>query len=464
VVYLISIVALVAVFAIATVRPINMGILAFLAAFAVGGLVSGLSMEEIQDSFPGDFFFVAFGITLLFGLARANGSLDVIMQKCLKLVRGKRWAIVWMMFLLAAALMALGSVLAVAMLAPIAMPIAKRYNINPLLMGMMLSHGMLGTAFSPITVYSVGIQELLDEQGINVSPVALFFVPFLLNVLLAAIAFTFLGGRGLFREHTVVDDDLELAAVGAGGITQPTPGDAGAGGSGSAGGRHGIAEKAGRPRGTGPASVTPDQTRIEQHTVVTYEHWITFAAIAGLLAAALFGIDVGVAATCIGAVLLLAFPRHVEATMRAVSWQAVLLVCGVVTYMSVLSANGTIDWLGEKVTDMPWPLFTALVLFVIVGMISAVGSSFGIILIALPLALPLLEAGHFSVAAFIIGLAFSATVVDVSPFSTNGVIVLASAQVEDRQRFQKQMLTYCGYIVVVGPLLAWLLLVVPSSF
>ena len=462
-VYLISIAALVAVFAIATVRPINMGILAFLAAFGVGGLVSGLSMEEIQDSFPGDFFFVAFGITLLFGLARANGSLDVIMQKCLKLVRGKRWAIVWMMFLLAAALMALGSVLAVAMLAPIAMPIAKRYNINPLLMGMMLSHGMLGTAFSPITVYSVGIQELLDEQSISVSPVALFFVPFLLNVLLAAIAFTFLGGRDLFREHTVVDDDLELAAVGAGGITRPSPGDAGAGG-GSAVGRHGIAEKAGRPRGTGPASVTPDQTHIEQHTVVTYEHWITFGAIAVLLAAALVGIEVGVAATCIGAILLLAFPRHVEATMRAVSWQAVLLVCGVVTYMSVLSANGTIDWLGEKVTELPWPVLTALVLFIIVGMISAVGSSFGIILIALPLALPLLEAGHFSVAAFIIGLAFSATVVDVSPFSTNGVIVLASAQVEDRQRFQKQMLTYCGYIVVVGPLLAWLLLVVPSSF
>ncbi len=462
-VYLISIVALVAVFAIATVRPINMGILAFLAAFAVGGLVSGLSLEEIQDSFPGDFFFVAFGITLLFGLARANGSLDVIMQKCLKIVRGKRWAIVWMMFLLAAALMALGSVLAVAMLAPIAMPIAKRYDIKPLLMGMMLSHGMLGTAFSPITVYAVGIQELLDEQGIDVSPVALFFVPFLLNVLLAAIAFMALGGRDLFREHIVVDDDLELAAVGAGGITQPTPGDAGAGG-GSAAGGHGIAEKAGRPRGTGPASVTPEQTRIEKHTVVTFEHWVTFASIAVLLAAALVGIDVGVAATCIGAVLLLVFPRHVEATMRAVSWQAVLLVCGVVTYMSVLSANGTIDWLGEKVTALPWPVFTALVLFIIVGMISAVGSSFGIILIALPLALPLLEAGHFSVAAFIIGLAFSATVVDVSPFSTNGVIVLASAQVEDRQRFQKQMLTYCGYIIVVGPLLAWLLLVVPSSF
>ena len=456
-VYLISVAALVAVFAIATVRPINMGVLAFLAAFAVGGLVSGISMEEVQSFFPGDMFFVAFGITLLFGLARANGTLDVVMQRSLKLVRGKRWAIVWMMFLLAAILMALGSVLAVAMLAPIAMPIAKRYGINPLLMGMMLSHGALGAAFSPITVYSVGIQQLLDEASFSVSPVALFFVPFLLNLLFAAIAFvTF--GRDLFRDQVVVEEDL--VAVGAGSITGGGVGGVG-GGSAVVGG--GSADGPARPSGVGPGSVDPRALHLAPSMAVTFEQWITFAAIAALLAAALFGIDVGVAATCIGAVLLLVFPSRVEATMKSIAWSAVVLVCGVVTYMGVLSANGTIDYLGEKATELPWPLLTAFVLLLAVGLISAVGSSFGIILIALPLAMPLLEAGHFSIAAFIIALAFCATVVDVSPFSTNGVIVLATAQVEDRQRFQKNMLTYCGYVVLTAPVLAWLILVLPSS-
>jgi Na+/H+ antiporter NhaD/arsenite permease-like protein len=452
-VYLISVAALVAVFAIATVRPINMGVLAFLAAFAVGGLVSGISMEEVQSFFPGDMFFVAFGITLLFGLARANGTLDVVMQRSLKLVRGKRWAIVWMMFLLAAILMALGSVLAVAMLAPIAMPIAKRYGINPLLMGMMLSHGALGAAFSPITVYSVGIQQLLDEASFSVSPVALFFVPFLLNLLFAAIAFVAFG-RDLFRDQVVVEEDL--VAVGAGSITG-----AGGGGVGVVGG--GSADGPARPSGIGSGAVDPRALHLAPSMAVTFEQWITFAAIAALLAAALFGIDVGVAATCIGAVLLLVFPSRVEATMKSIAWSAVVLVCGVVTYMGVLNANGTIDYLGEKATELPWPLLTAFVLLLAVGIISAVGSSFGIILIALPLAMPLLEAGHFSIAAFIMALAFCATVVDVSPFSTNGVIVLATAQVEDRQRFQKNMLTYCGYVVLTAPVLAWLILVLPSS-
>ena len=479
--YFISVAALVAVFAIATVRPINMGILAFLAAFLVGGLVSGLSVDDIESFFPGDMFLVAFGITLLFGLARANGSLDVIMQGSLRLVRGKRWAIVWLMFVLSALLMFLGSVLAVAMLAPIAMPLAKRYRIPPLLMGTMLSHGMLGAAFSPITVYAVGIQELLDEQGFDVSPVALFFVPLLLNVFLAVIAFLVLGGRDLIRNSTVVvEEEEKLATVGA----VRTPVGAGVAAAGAAtsrvvtggGGSDGDGPVGGssRPstgtgggdglRGTGPGSVVPGSLDVQPAASgVTYEHWVTFAAIVGLLVAALFGIDVGVAATCLGAVLLLAFPRHVEATMKSVAWPAVLLVCGVVTYMGVLSANGTIDYLGEKATELPWPLLTALVLLFAVGLISAVGSSFGIILIALPLAAPLLEAGEIGIASFVIALAFCATVVDVSPFSTNGVIVLATAQVEDRQRFQKQMLRYCGYIAVVAPLLAWAVLVLPAS-
>jgi Na+/H+ antiporter NhaD/arsenite permease-like protein len=468
--HFISIAALVAVFAIATVRPINMGILAFLAAFLVGGVVSGISVDDITSFFPGDMFLVVFGITLLFGLARANGSLDVIMHVCLGLVRGKRWAIVWLMFLLAAALMSLGSVLAVGMLAPIAMPLAKRYNIRPLLMGMMLSHGMLGAAFSPITVYAVGIQGLLEDQPFSVSPLTLFLVPFLLNLVLAVVAFLVLGGRDLFRDQTVIEQE-ELVAVGAVG-TPPSAGATGrVGGAlasgGSATGRGGRSAGGSggddTPRGTGPASVIEGSLDLQPATAVTVEHWITFASIVGLLVAAVFGIDVGVAATCIGAVLLLAFPRHVEGTMKAVAWPAVLLVCGVVTYMGVLKANGTIEYLGEKATELPWPLLTALVLLFAVGLISAVGSSFGIILIALPLAAPLLEAGQLSAAAFIIALGFCATVVDVSPFSSNGVIVLATAQVDDKQGFQKQMLRYTAYIAVVAPLLALAALVLPTS-
>ncbi len=82
---------------------------------------------------------------------------------------------------------------------------------------------------------------------------------------------------------------------------------------------------------------------------------------------------------------------------------------------------------------------------------------------ALPLAAPLLTMGEIGALGFVAALAFSATVVDVSPFSTNGVMVLAEAEVDDNTKFQRKMLAYCGLIVAVAPPLVWGLVVVPTS-
>ena len=172
--YTVSILALVALFAIGTMTPINMGVLAFAAAFLVGGWLSGIPLEDIFVYFPGSIFTIIVGITLLFGIARVNGTVDLLVNGALKLVRGRRWAIVWLMFFLGAGLMTMGSVLAVGMLAPIAMPIAKRYKIDPLLMGMMISHGVLGAAFSPITVYGAFTNGWLQSEGLPTNPLALY--------------------------------------------------------------------------------------------------------------------------------------------------------------------------------------------------------------------------------------------------------------------------------------------------
>ena len=50
---LISIYALVAMFVVATILPINMGVLAFVGAFLVGTLVAGQTTSAIIAGFPG---------------------------------------------------------------------------------------------------------------------------------------------------------------------------------------------------------------------------------------------------------------------------------------------------------------------------------------------------------------------------------------------------------------------------
>ena len=49
---LISIYALVAMFVIATIVPINMGVLAFVGAYLVGTLVAGMATKDIIAGFP----------------------------------------------------------------------------------------------------------------------------------------------------------------------------------------------------------------------------------------------------------------------------------------------------------------------------------------------------------------------------------------------------------------------------
>jgi Na+/H+ antiporter NhaD/arsenite permease-like protein len=175
--YVISISVLVAIFAVATTTPINMGVLAFAGAFLVGGFASGIPPTDIIEAFPGSTFLIVFGITLLFAIAKSNGTIDLVIDFSLRLVRGKPWAIVWMLFGLSGLLMSLGSVLAAGMLAPIAMPIAARNKINPFLMGMMISHGALACALSPINMYGAFVNSMMDSAGLPTNPLVIFIVP-----------------------------------------------------------------------------------------------------------------------------------------------------------------------------------------------------------------------------------------------------------------------------------------------
>lgn len=441
-VYAISILALVLIFTIATKVPINMGILAFAGAFLVGGWVSGIPIDDIIDAFPGDIFLIVAGITLLFAIAKANGTINIIVESALRLVHGRRWALVWMMFLLSGALMALGSPMAAGMLAPIAMRLAGKKKINPLLMGMAINHGALGCAFSPITIYGAFVNGLIKSAGYEANPLLLFIVPFALNALFFAVLFT-IYGRDLLHELPEDRDEITGAGASAGAPTHPHSGP----GSGTA----------------SATAVLPDIDVIGR-TPFNRERVATLIGILLLAVGSVaFNVDVGVSSICISTVLLLMAPKKMPRIEDKVAWPAVVLVCGMLTYMTVLKQNGTLDFLGDAATHLGSPLAAALILLYAVAIISAVGSSIGTLGIALPLAAPMLAAGELGALGFIIALAFASTVVDVSPFATNGSIVVAEANVEDRQRFQRNVLAYCGLVVLLAPLVAWALIVVPTS-
>jgi hypothetical protein len=60
----------------------------------------------------------------------------------------------------------------------------------------------------------------------------------------------------------------------------------------------------------------------------------------------------------------------------------------------------------------------------------------------------------------ITSIAISSAIVDISPLSTNGALLIANAQDVDERKFFRQLLAWAVGVVIFAPFLAWLVFVV----
>nr|WP_107906730.1 SLC13 family permease [Streptomyces chartreusis] len=452
---LISILVLAVVFVIATTRSINMGALAFAAAFAVGTLVADLDADGIFAGFPGDLFVVLVGVTYLFAIARSNGTTDWLVHASVRLVRGRVALIPWVMFALTGALTAIGAVspAAVAIVAPIALSFAARYGISPLLMGAMVVHGAQGGGFSPISIYGSIVNGIVEREKLPGNEVTLFLASLIVNLVIAAVVFVACGGLRLWRQGSVTEAD-EGALKGRGELRdQPQPTGTGT-----------TTDPGTHPSPTTTATATREATPAPTSSLpLTPPRIATLLSLVALVVAVLvLDLDAGLTAITLAVVLSAIWPDDSRKAVGEIAWPTVLLICGVLTYVGVLDEMGTITWAGEGVGGIGVPLLAAVLLCYIGAIVSAFASSVGIMGALIPLAVPFLAQGEIGAVGMVAALAVSATVVDVSPFSTNGALVLAAAPDVDRERFFRQLMVYGGIVVAVVPAVVWLLMVVPG--
>lgn len=78
----------------------------------------------------------------------------------------------------------------------------------------------------------------------------------------------------------------------------------------------------------------------------------------------------------------------------------------------------------------------------------------------IPLAVPFVQEGTIGAVAMVAALSVSSTVVDCSPLSTNGALVLANSVDVDRDVFFRRLLVWGGAVVAIAPAVIWLVLVV----
>ena len=433
----VAILALVALFVIGTVLPINMGALAYVAAWLVGMYSLNLDEKEILAGVSADLILTLIGVTYLFAIAKNNGTVDLIVRSAVRAVGGRVALIPWVMFGVTALLTAIGaaSPAACAIIGPIALGFAGRYKISPLLMGMLVVHGAQAGGFSPISIYGTITNSVMEEAGLPSSEIAIFLASFVVNLVLAAILFVVLGGRKLASQRLDPDEpehvDEEL--------------------------HHGGATVTGRGIGT-------DVQNRTQALGSSTEQKLTLAAFALVaLIALIFDKNIGFVSITAAVILSMLSPNQHKDAVRQIAWPTVLLVAGVSTYATILNTAGSPEFVGNYAAGLGAVAIGALILCYVGGVVSAFASSTALLPVIVPIAVPLIAEGGISAAALVAALAISSTIVDVSPFSTNGALMLANRpDTIEEPTYYRQILTYSVIVVLVGPLLVWAALVLPG--
>ena len=363
------------------------------------------------------------------------------------MVRDRRALIPWIVFIVAA-LPAMGGALGsagVALLAPLSLRLAHRYDIDRRMIGLMVVHGAASGNFSPLNVLGAIVAQAVARNGLVMSSSTLFLGNIAYNVVLGAVIFVVFGGLRLSRRVPISTE----AAL--------------AGGGRSVTGSHDLSTSAGDPLidgSTTEAGEVPEQ--IERNPGrLRVEQLCTMAAILAVAVAGLaFGLNIGLLAFGAAAVIHLLFPSSSGDAEKKIAWGVVLLVCGIVTYVAALQRYGTVEAVGAAIGRLSTPLLTALLICVVGAITSAFASSAGILGAMIPLAVPFMARGEIDTTGMVVALAISATVVDATPFSTVGALVVANAEDEERPRIYRGLLLWGAAMVLTAPLLTWLVFVV----
>jgi di/tricarboxylate transporter len=440
-----AVVVLLLVFLVGTISTANIGALALVGAFGLGTLALGEDLPTILSGFPANLFILLFGITYLFSVAAANGTTEWLVLSMARLVRGNARVVPLLLFAVTAAVTSAGAPgqAAAGIMAPIGISLAREFGIRPLLAGLMVVTGVGAGTFSPLSTLGIIANASVAEEGFDVGPVTLWLATLAFNVVLAVVVYVVMGGLRATGDR--LDDGVRAGggpADGSGTPLESTP----TGGTGGGGAATAVRT----------ATSAPVRPRLDAARATTL---VAIALVA--LGSLVLGWDIGMLAVVAAVVVHTAFPRK-ENTAH-ISWNVILLVCGLVTLIEVLDRAGTITRIGEAVAGVGAPVVSALLLCGVAALVSAFASSTGVIGAIVPLAIPLMSLGHLSPTALLIAIALSATVVDASPFSSVGALVVASAPEDQQRSISRKLLTFGLAMIVVAPVASVLLFVLPAQ-
>lgn len=398
-----SLIALLIAIVLSCTSRINVGVLSIAFAWLIGVYLAAMKADAVAAGFPAALFVTLAGVTLLFGLAHVNGTLEGLAQRAVRLARGNARLLPLAFFAIACALSAVGpgAILGVALIIPLAMPIGVEAGVPRLLTALMVANGANAGNLSPVSVVGIIANTKMAEAGIGGHEWTVFAANFVAHLLVGIVAYVFFGGRRL---------------SGTASATRPVP----------------------------QAMTTPQRV-----TTVVVAAWI--------VAVVAFSLNVGMAAFAAAAILILLNMGDETAAVKHIPWSVIIMVCGVSMLIAVLEKTGGMALFSSLLATIAMPSTINGTIAFVTGLISSWSSTSGVVLPAfLPTVPSLVErVGGGDPLAVALSINIGSSLVDVSPLSTLGALCVATVSdpVEARALFRR-LLIWGLSMTIVGALVA----------
>jgi len=383
------------------------------------------------------------GVTLLFGMADTNGTLELLTQRLMARLRCRMIFLPLTIYLLVSLLtaMGMGNIPVIALIAPVAMRIARDTRMPSAAMSLLLVGAANGAAFSPFSLSGVIVSEFLRKnagtflsgQGATQIGMKLFLVVAAVQLVVTTAGFFLLGGAAWLR-----------------GIRQEK--------------RSLVPESDSGPSPNPP----PSLTRV---------HWVTLGVLACFVSLLVMGSlgpirdwigprfsmllgSVGALSFIGASVLMLIGVGRVEKTVGKMPWSVLLLVCGMVMLTSLAETTGALRSLSLAIVGFATETSLSFWIGLASGALSSFSSSTGV---ALPLFLPMvpsLQEAFPTVLGFslLTAVALGSHIVDASPLSTLGALCVSNEpDPEKRPRLFRTLLIWGACMAPVGAAIAWMI-------
>lgn len=407
----ISLLALAVAITLSMFTQVNVGVVSLALAWLVGVYLGGIPLNQVIGTFPVQLFLTLAGVTLLFGMAAANGTLGRVASRAVHVCRGNAGLIPVMFFIIAAVLSSIGpgNISTTAIMAPMAMAVGHQAGVPPFLMALMVGNGAQAGALSPFAPTGVIVNGIMERINLDGYEVTTYLNNLLAHVAVTFVAYLIFGGLRLFRAGSKEIDDSKAV-------------------------------------------------HLEPFAAV---HWFTLAILVALVAGVIgWDLQVGMAALTGAAILSLAGGADEKDAIRKMPWGVVLMVCGVTVLIGVLEKTQGMALFSDLLARVSTPGSATFVVALVTGVVSVYSSTSGVVLPAfLPTVPGLVERlGGGDVLGIASAMMVGGHLVDLSPLSTIGALCIAALPAgSDPKRLFNQLLAWGLSMTVIGAVICWVL-------